>query len=911
MALDIFEFWGKSTRVDDGLKSHPLVYHSLDVAAVGQELLTRDERLSEQLASILGLSGEKTTSLALYLLSIHDIGKFAIGFQSKVEELLPTSFSQGPSVVGYNHCDGGMVLYRLRADSFNLPLEIKKHSLDCLVSAAMGHHGSPPRPLDINGLEGRLKREFHEVGVQAAIEFLHEMQILFQIQDSCSSLDDDVLKNTIKNKPASFAISGLAVLCDWIGSNERWFKYKIAEKSLDIRTYYHEYALVNAKRAVDEAGVLPTKLSEALGYTDLIGKDVETSPMQGWAKSYSIPQGPVMIIIEDETGSGKTEAALMLAHRLMKTGHADRLYMAMPTMATANAMFDRLGKACVRMFAGKPSAVLAHSARELHKAYRNAGFEASDTKVQQDKASSLDESDISASISHVAWIQDDRRRAFLADVGAGTIDQALLAVLPSWHHSLRLLGLMRSVLIIDEVHAYDAYALEEIKTLLEFQAGLGGSAIVLSATLQGSFRKQLAESFCTGLKASHDLKEIATVEAEYPMATACSAKDATTTSIKGRKGLGRRIPVRFLRRTEDALAEIETAADAGKAVLYIRNTVDDAIDAQKNLRNRGIDSTLFHARFALVDRLKKEEDIVRRFGKNSSQQDRKGKVLVATQVVEQSLDLDFDFLVSDLAPVDLLIQRAGRLWRHDRTERTGSPELLVVSPYPAEDAGVDWYSSLFRRAAYVYKDHARLWLTAKVLEKEGCIKSPEKLRELVEFVYKKDITDFVPEGLHDSLFESEGNAFADRANATNNVLSLSFGYRRQGMLWDNDLRTTTRLIEVPQVTLRLANAHSDSVQPYALSRDMEGLEQRLAWRHSEVNISMRLADCECIPERFKSILHKAKEDWNRFDADKILVLLEQADSQGAYVGEAGKGDEKKRVDLAYSTEYGLSLAKSE
>ena len=120
-----------------------------------------------------------------------------------------------------------------------------------------------------------------------------------------------------------------------------------------------------------------------------------------------------------------------------------------------------------------------------------------------------------------------------------------------------------------------------------------------------------------------------------------------------------------------------------------------------------------------------ERRIVETFGKDSGIKQRAGKVLVATQVVEQSLDLDFDAMISDLAPIDLLIQRAGRLWRHVRQERKGHPELLVVSPPPVDDADTDWFKTAFPRASYVYRDHARLWLTAKLLEEKGVIESPE------------------------------------------------------------------------------------------------------------------------------------------------------------------------------------------
>lgn len=334
-------------------------------------------------------------------------------------------------------------------------------------------------------------------------------------------------------------------------------------------------------------------------------------------------------------------------------------------------------------------------------------------------------------------------------------------------------------------------------------------------------------------------------------------------------------------------------------MLYLRNTVDDALDAHADLMARGLDADLFHARFALIDRLAIEKRTIETFGKDSTPGERAGRVLIATQVVEQSLDLDFDVMISDLAPIDLLIQRAGRLWRHERPEREGSPELLVVAPTPAVDADEEWYSAIFPRAAHVYQDHARLWLTAKVLEGTGTIESPGRLRALIEAVYGAAAEERVPTGLMDSFFMAEGRAGAERGISTSNVLSLTKGYVRDGGAWDSDIRTPTRLADDSQVTLRLARVLDGRVVPYAAATPDEPWR---AWRLSEVSASARRVTAESVPPEHTESALAAKAAWTRFDQEKALVLLEATGDGGENGAVMGP---KEPISLSYSAKTGL------
>ena len=895
-------FWGKAQplRPECGPGWHPLIFHSLDVAAVGEALLAKHRRMGDHLARLLDLEREETTRLATWLLLPCTTSESSRkSSRRRFRNSIRLASATDPARLSgfYDHGAGGLRLFDADGGCFGLPDGTGRRTWRPLVSAVTGHHGAPP---DTSAGESvaALRPDFGAAGIEAARRFVRKMHDLFGIPRDLPPLRRE------RVRPASYALAGLAVLADWIGSNQEWFPYREPEDFRDLDVYWN-HARERAGRAIEEAGVLPAGASDRVDYDALIGVTAIPGPMQEWARSVELPDGPALFMIEDEPGSGKTEAALMLAHRLMAAGRADGLYMALPTMATANAMFDRLGVAHRKLFAEgtEPSIALSHGARDMHEGFRSAVLRAGRGEAPYSGAGERGgESETTASTACAAWIADDRRRAFLADAGAGTVDQALLSILPSRHQSLRLLGLMRRVLILDEVHAYDAYMQREIETLIEFQAGLGGSVILLSATLPSSIRQRLAEAFAKGLGETGE----ASRALEYPLATVRAAGVEIATRVPGRTGRARVLPIRFLRESDEALAEVEQAARAGRAVLYIRNTVDDALDAHAALTARGLDPDLFHARFALIDRLAVEKRVVETFGKRGTPARRAGKVLLATQVVEQSLDLDFDVLISDLAPIDLLIQRAGRLWRHERREREGRPELVVVGPKPETDAKEDWFGKVFPRAAHVYRDHARLWLTARVLEDAGAIDSPGGLRSLIEAVYGDDADAGLPDDLMESFFGAEGRAGAERGVATTNVLKFTKGYVRDGGAWDTDVRTPTRLADDPRVTLRLARVRDGRIEPYAQDAALD--ESWRAWRLSEVAVSARRVGGEAAPpEDLAEAVREAKATWSRYDADRILVVLgEAAGSAAPLAGPAMSGAEvPEEAILGYDPRRGL------
>ena len=899
--MNPLSFWGKAQPLTRGPEWHSVAFHCLDVAAVGEVLLTQRGGLDDGLVRLLRIPRKEALRLICFLLCLHDIGKFAKKFQAKAPHLYPECFGDDPARIParYDHGAGALRLFDADPGLFNLPRGTPPRVWRPLVSAVFGHHGTPSEPRINEGLLA-LRADYGTSGIEAARQFVQQAHALFPLPPELPALDRPRVGR------ASFLLAGIAVLADWIGSNQGWFPYRASSEEVEA---YLGKAREQAARAVAEAGVLPAESSEHLDYGDLIGAKVVPSPMQDWARSIELPPGPVLCMIEDETGSGKTEAALMLAHRLMAPSRgkdrAHGLYVALPTMATSNAMFDRLAAAHRHLFAAGaiPSLALVHGAREMHDGFRAAILRGGRDEGSYSRSpDSYDESDTTASAACAAWIADDRRRAFLADTGAGTVDQALLSVLPSRHQSLRLLGLSRRVLTLDEVHAYDAYMQREIEKLLEFQAGLGGSAILLSATLPMAVRKRLADAFKKGLGDRENPHPLGDGQ-DYPLATVCGPGVLTFAHVPGRRGRARTLRVRFLRSPAEGLAEVEQAALAGKAVLYIRNTVDDALDAHADLTSRGLAPDLFHARFALADRLAIEKRVVKAFCKRSTPAGRAGRVLIATQVVEQSLDLDFDALVTDLAPIDLLIQRAGRLWRHDRREREGHPELLVVAPEPEPDAKAHWFSDAFPRAAYVYRDHARLWLTARTLQEAGVIESPGHLRTLIEAVYGDEAERSLPDDLRGNFVDAEGRAGEERGIATTNLLDLAKGFVRDGGAWDSDARTPTRLADEPQVTLRLARVRDGRIEP--LAHEAATDEAWRAWRLSEVNVTARRVRGEAIPPEHAKAAQAAKTAWTRFDSDRKLVVLEKTGADEETLSGSVETVDGATATLTYDSRRGL------
>lgn len=906
-------YWGKADpNYPDEPKWHPLAYHCLDVAAVGREYLHRAPAVRSLLMRALGITNEAATeNWVAFWLTLHDLGKFSEAFQSQRPDLFVNARGRPPNPgksYRLRHDSLGMLFWKdvlgpkaVNDEWFGPDSENALCGLDCWARAVTGHHGQPP-------LEGGDFWEQHFDHAQdrsAIMEFVTEVRALL-VNDTVAAIPSTLDAESFRRASVdlSWWIAGLAVLADWLGSNTKFFGYRAEPEYPMPLANYWDYAQRQAAIALDASGVLPVSSDRTLEFDELFPGIATPSPLQDWAATVALPPGPQIHLLEDVTGAGKTEAAVMLAHRLMAAGRADGFFIGLPTMATANAMYDRIAQVYGKLFSESVSLVLAHGQRRLVDAFAESVMPSG---TQENDARQADDS---ASARCSAWLADHNKRALLAPAGVGTLDQALLAVLHSKHQSLRLLGLFRKVLIVDEVHACDAYMQGVLETLLEFHARAGGSAILLSATLPQRMRQALLDAFARGCRSM-----VPAVQAlQYPLATSWHSAEPKTLVEKAlptREDVRRTVAVHYVCDETEVVAAIQSALASGKCVCWMRNTVADALSAYAKFEGRmSADKlTLFHARFALRDRLRTERKVLALFGKRSTPMRRRGRLVIATQVAEQSLDADWDFVVSDLAPIDRLIQRAGRMQRHPRDERgarlrdpeahdqRGEPCLWVFGPVWADDPPGRWFKAAFPKASGVYPHHGQLWLTAKVLQDDH-IAMPDDARQLIESVFGEDTS--IPAGLQMNANAAEGRGYADASIAQQNTVKLATGYVRGGMDWWSEAKTPSRLGEASMNVL-LARWEGDCLRPWA--------DGQHGWAYSSVRVAERLIAAAVEPSSPARIAALEQLLPTLPNKGQWSVLLALDDTARGWVGKAWskplRDKPAQKLTWAYDRQMGL------
>lgn len=891
----IQNYWGKA-RPSDNVSSvsprwHPLAWHMLDVAATMEAILEARPVAARRLAALLQLSIADAIRLMVWLAAIHDIGKFARAFQCKVPEFFHEAelTSSIPRFDNTHHDGDGLLFFVAKGQNQDwvrrIWMDIDGFELLALINASVSHHGEPARHNQNQSLSNTFGSALEDV-----YTCLHALtELLLPEPISSQSLGTIV--------SATNLIAGLVTAADWLGSSQRWFPYEVPH--YDYAAYWQQ-ARVKARGAVQGAGYAAAKSIGLTDFASLTGKSDPPTPLQAWALDTPLPDGPALFILEDVTGAGKTEAAQILVHRLLADGRASGAYWAMPTMATANAMYSRQAALLRRLFQNdpKPSLALGHGQAALHDEFQTSLKEVG----KDEKTLGNAHSDVTATAACHAFLGADRRLSLMADVGAGTIDQAVLSVLPSRFNTVRLAGLVEKVLVVDEAHAYDSYVETELMRLLDFQARLGGSAIILSATLTSAQRNKLMSTWQTaaiGKRKSFQEEQVAS----YPLATSVGLGVRSSVPIAPAQWSPRTTRVKRVASLDAVLDHLHVTLDAGGCAAWVRNTPDDVLEAAALAKSRGFKPIVFHARFAQADRQAIEQEVMGSFGPGSTPADRRGKLVIATQVIEQSLDLDFDTMASDLAPIDLLLQRAGRMRRHAKRDARGErpvgagDTMIVLSPPPIEDAQKDWISSALQGTSFVYRNHASLWRTAREIETRGELRVPDDVRDLVEAVHGQEDC---PTALHASQLDSEAEGYKKQDLAKNLLLKCEEGYT-SNQIWESEAKIATRDSD-PQLVIRLAKRDAfGQIIPWA---DVGNRPDWQAWALSEVRVGKRLVPLDATTlSAHDEDLAPIREKWGRFERDTVVCVLEE-ETMGIWRG-AVRGH-SNNVQLLYAVLSGLS-----
>lgn len=721
------QLWAKCSSGEGKGGYHPLLFHMWDTAAVADAMWRQafPEGTKAVLAEWMGSgSVDEAAAWLSFLCGLHDLGKASPGFQGKVPRLRRQLESalhlRFPRVTGSSK--HGEITARVVKDCLLSPPAGPswrgRWGAQDVAACVGGHHGLPIAPGDMPRAGDVIQMGGSDWGEVRRSLYLALAHFIPPPHGPPPGLDADRLDH--RRVPLLTFLGGLVSVADWIASDENHFPY--APKADP-----EAYASTCRRQAERAVGDLRFDFwepgSQPRDFRSLFEVDELRDMQKQIVLLASGTATPGLVIIEAPTGEGKTEAALYLADRWGAQSGQRGCYVAMPTQATANAMFSRFECCLGHRYPDRASQLsLVHGQALLSGHYREL-LELSQV-YDQEGQQQMSEGAVVAG----EWFTY-RKRGLLSPFAVGTIDQALMAVLPTPHVFVRLFGLAHRTIILDEVHAYDTYTTTILLRLLAWLSALRCGVVILSATLPQARREALIRAYAgEGVKAP---------EQSYPRVTWVAAGQAGSTGFSVRQ----RQPLHVEWHGSDTASladELTVALAAGGCAACVCNTVSRAQEVYRVLRERlrphGVDVHLFHARYPFGARQERECLALRLFGKDRSHRPR-AAVLVATQVVEQSLDLDFDLMVTEMAPIDLVLQRAGRLHRHETGEPRPSgleaPKLWLLQPGSDSGGLPD-----FGVSRWVYEEYILL-KTWETLRGRGLVAVPEDVEQLIEEVYEE------------------------------------------------------------------------------------------------------------------------------------------------------------------------------
>lgn len=645
----------------------PTWVHSCDTAGVMRNLCS--EWIPDSVKNATNLQ-DKLDRFSVFIAYVHDIGKFSADFIRKISTgknttELPQNIIENLRKINvlddsynftesYSHAFLGAMIFEKLSEEFPVP-----KGIPAVVAA---HHGKPLKSNEMNynsdctiNLYGRKGEngDLAQIYRKLWLEWLN-----FSLKQAGYSHPSELPTPDVKTQ---MLLCGLLVMADWIASNTSYFPL-IGEDDSGENLDFVKRADTAWKNLNLQAGWMPGTLTmddEAfMDRFNFLPNSVQREFMQAVQESVE----PGIFILEAQMGVGKTEAALCGAELLSEKKNSGGIFFGLPTQATANGIFPRVLAWSEKQADEVKLAVrLAHGMAALNKDYQDL-FEQSHSNYTDETGGLVVHSFFSG-----------RKQALMANIVVGTVDQLLMMALKQKHVMLRHLGISGKIVIIDECHAYDAYMNQYLDRALCWLGQYGVPVIILSATLPLKRRRELIEAY---LNVKNIKDELWSKNCGYPLLTWTDGEKVCQRALETDAD-EKTVTLHRLQDENNLSDLLREKLSGGGCAGVIVNTVKRAQMIAELLRKNLMDKTviLAHANFLATDRAEREEELCALLGKKSTPEQRNNLIVVGTQVLEQSLDIDFDFMVTDLCPMDLLLQRLGRLHRH--TFRNAERPLLL------------------------------------------------------------------------------------------------------------------------------------------------------------------------------------------------------------------------------------------
>lgn len=831
--------------------------HLRDSAEVMRFLI--EKWAANQFCEVVHLSKEELKRVAIFLAGIHDVGKETNCFQMKILKKMPELREQlcnrvelkdpypNEGHLSHHTMTGAAILSEMGAP-------------DWVVSVVGAHHGKPlPGNFDPSTVmeaernlfgckaDKPIWRSFWQENLDEALE-----------RAGYASLEDVPQTMT---QPAQMLLVGLLIVADWLSSNTEFFPLIDVESDVDDSVYPARFERA-AKKMKEFLGKWEPE--EEWQHSDLVVERFGFCESNGVQRVIAQAAGesekPGLFILEAPMGVGKTEASLIAGEILANREGESGLAFFLPSQATANAMFERV-MSWIQNFEKEPTCWLdedmAGSSGQLTielahgKALLNQSFaEMSESGALVDEDEDDDKNEEKDNDKNEGGDKDKkkakesnrlatnaffmgRKTQLLANFVVGTVDQMLMGALRQKHIMLKHLGLAGKVVVVDEVHAYDSYMSRYMDAMLNWLGAYRTPVILLSATLPGKRRGEMVSAYLG--QGTFEGRAALEGERAYPLLTWTDGESVRTRQIELD---ARQTDVEILRGEDDAVIPFlrERLAEGGCAGVIV-NTVKRAQSMAEQLKTAfpQYDVLLDHAQFIMPDRIRKEKQIMERLGRKSTSEQRDGLIVVGTQVLEQSLDIDCDVMVSDLCPMDLLLQRLGRLHRHDEHVRPAPMKraaCLVLGTQELEPGAKAVYGEyLLEKTAALLPDKIHL---------------PVDISRLVQDAYIQncDMLLSKPAGIERKMEEYNKELKIKESNANKNCIANAkreLSRRRGGRVIDGLLDLSIKMgEEQAKATVRDGLA---SIEVLVLQSDEDGVLHAAAQEEKPLNVRLDTMPC--------------------------------------------------------------------